>query len=48
MALRSTQPLTERVEGKSKGKTINTNKMGRACSAYGEGYRCAQGVGGEA
>ena len=23
-------------------------EMGRACGAYGGGYRCAQGVGGEA
>ena len=30
------------------GGKIETNEMGRACGAYGEGKRCAQGVGGEA
>jgi len=30
------------------GGKIETNEMGRACSAYGGGLRCAKGVGGEA
>ena len=30
------------------GGKIETNEMGRACGAYGGGYRCVQGVGGEA
>ena len=30
------------------GGEIETNEMGRACGAYGGGYRGAQGVGGEA
>jgi hypothetical protein len=33
---------------KGKGKGNESNEMGRACGAYGEGYRSAQGVGGEA
>jgi hypothetical protein len=30
------------------GGKIKKNEMGWACGAYGEGERCAQGVGGEA
>jgi hypothetical protein len=30
------------------GGKIEMNEMGRACGAYGGGYRCSQGVGGEA
>jgi hypothetical protein len=30
------------------GGKIETNEMGRACGAYGEGESCAQVVGGEA
>ena len=29
------------------GGKIEKNEMGGACSAYGEGERCAQGSGGE-
>ena len=29
------------------GGKIGKNEMGRACGAYGEGERCAQGSGGE-
>jgi hypothetical protein len=32
----------------SAGGKIETNEMDRACGTYGEGWRCAQGVGGEA
>ena len=35
------------IKDKGKGK-IETNEMGRACGAYGGGYRGEQGVGGEA
>ena len=34
--------------GKVAGGKIETNEMGRACSAYGGGQRCVKGVGGEA